>query len=372
MTILLAPDKFKGSLSAKGVCDGLAKGIKAFSAGSKILKKPMADGGDGSLAVLGYYLELETITLEVQAPLGRSISASYKKQDDKAYIELAAASGLVLLKPEERNCLLTSTFGTGQLIKDAIQNGAKTIYLFIGGSATNDGGVGIAQALGYRFYDENRQQLAPIGENLIRINRIDSQDVFFDSNQVNIKVISDVNNPFYGKNGAAHVYAMQKGASKEDIELLDEGLKSLAHQLISHGFQDMSTVAGSGAAGGVGGGAMSFLGAELMSGIQFFLELTDLESAIQACDVVVTGEGKLDQQSLQGKVISGVYEQAKYHQKPIIIVCGDADRAVAATLDIQQSYTVLEESDSLADAMEQTATKLYEIGLKIGDLLKNK
>jgi len=362
MKILLAPDKFKGSLTAQEVCTALTKGILKSHPNATIISKPLADGGDGSLAVLDYYLDLTTISKTVQDPLGRPITASYKLAKEVAYIEMAAASGLVLLKPAERNCLITSSYGTGELIADAIEKGSSNIYLFIGGSATNDGGIGIAAALGYRFYDAAGNSLSPIGENLLRIAKIDNSQLRYNLKDISINVICDVANPFYGKNGAAYVYAAQKGASPDDIVNLDNGLRNLATQLVAFNFLDIAYIAGAGAAGGVGGGAIAFLGAKLQSGIQIFIELTQLEAAIKDCDLVITGEGKLDKQTEQGKVISGVCQLAKQYNKRVVAVCGAADFPISTSLGLEGVYTIINRAVSLEDAMDNAATLLVEIG----------
>lgn len=365
MKILLAPDKFKGSLTAQAVCKALSEGIKKARPSASIVSKPLADGGDGSLAVLDYYFDLKTITKTVQDPLGRPIAASYKMQETTAYIEMAAASGLVLLQPEERNCMYTTSFGTGELIADALANGAKEVFLFIGGSATNDGGIGIAQALGYQFFDASGNALAPIGKNLLHIDTIDGSQCYLNLKKVSIKVVCDVNNPFSGEHGAAHVYAAQKGASAAEIEVLDKGLENLARQLIAHNYQDISEIPGSGAAGGVGGGAIAFLGAKLVSGIQSFLKITNLETALQQADLIITGEGKLDRQTEQGKVISGVCDLAKKYKKPVIAVCGDADLPISDSLRIDKLYTVRSRSASLEEALQNASDKLRQIGVEI-------
>jgi len=369
MKILIAPDKFKGSLTAQEVCVALSNGLKNANPNLEIITRPMADGGDGSLEVLAHYFDLKTITLEVEDPLFRPIDASYSMASTTAYIEMAAASGLALLKEKERNCMQTSSFGTGELILDAIRKGATTIYLFIGGSATNDGGMGIASALGWSFYDKGGELLVPIGENLTEVNRIDGSFLFYKPAKVNFKVICDVNNPFYGENGAAYVYAPQKGASPEEVKSLDEGLRNLAAQIKKEHLQEIGDIPGAGAAGGVGGGAIAFLDADLVSGISTFLEITTLEKQIAACDLVITGEGKLDAQTEQGKVISGVCELAAKYDKRVIAVCGAADLPISEALGIQQIYTVLSKSNSISEAMEKADDKLTEIGTEIGEQL---
>lgn len=362
MKILIAPDKFKGSLSAAAVCQALSEGLKKANPNLEISTRPMADGGDGSLEVLNHYFNLKPIEVTVNDPLFRPIKATYNVSDTTAYIEMSTASGLVLLKKEERKCKYTSTYGTGELIADALQKGLKEIYLFIGGSATNDGGIGIAAALGYRFYDILGNLLSPIGKNLLLIDRIDNSQLIFDTQKVKIKVICDVNNPLFGANGAAYVYAPQKGATPIEVAQLDQGLVNLAAKLIAYNFPNIIDLPGAGAAGGVGGGAIAFLEAQLISGIQTFLEITELESLIKDCDLVITGEGKLDAQTVRGKVISGVCSLAKKYSKPIIAVCGAAEKEVAEKLGLQEVYTIMERSNSMEEAMEKTAEKLIEIG----------
>ena len=364
--ILIAPDKFKGSLSAFEVCNALAKGLKKSNSSLDIIACPMADGGDGSLQTINYYLNLKPVELLVNDPLFRPIKSTYYRSQKIAYIEMSSASGLVLLKEEERNCMFTSSFGTGELIADAIQKGATTINLFIGGSATNDGGIGIASALGYRFFDACENLLSPIGQNLLLINRIDDSEVLFKTKEVQVKVICDVNNPFYGKNGAACVYADQKGASPIEIEQLDQGLVNLASKLLSHDYANIIDIPGAGAAGGVGGGTIAFLRAQLISGIKNFIETTQLETLIKDCDFIITGEGKLDSQTEHGKVISGVCQLAKKNSKPIIAVCGDADLPISKSLELEKVYTVLSKSKSVDEAIAKAAEKLTLIGHEIG------
>lgn len=362
MKILLAPDKFKGSLSAEEVCRALEKGLKKVRPEVEIIARPLADGGDGSLDILRHYFELQSHTCQVQDPLGRTITADYTMAKGVAYIEMSKASGLVLLKPEERTAMKTSSFGTGQLIRDALKKGAKEIYLFIGGSATNDGGTGIAKALGYRFLDKVGEELDAHGENLIHIDEIEENQVLRELKEVSVKVICDVNNPFYGPQGAAYVYAAQKGANLEEIAFLDSGLKHLADKLSGRGYVDINSIPGAGAAGGVGGGAIAFLDAKLISGIEMFLEISDLEKWVKKSDLIITGEGKMDAQTEHGKVVSGVGELAQLYGKAIIGVCGVADEGVAEKLKLNQVYTIISRSQSIEEAMNKAAEKLEEIG----------
>ncbi|RME92210.1 MAG: glycerate kinase [Bacteroidetes bacterium] len=365
MTILLAPDKFKGSLSVAQVCQALAEGIGRCYLDADIIQCPLADGGDGSLDVLAQYLDLDTVNVLVADPLGRPLQANYRRAGTTAYVELAAASGLVLLGAQERSAMDTSTLGTGQLIAHALDHGVKEVYLFIGGSATNDGGMGIAQALGYRFLDNKGQPLAPIGRNLSAVAGIDRSRIHPRLQEVYIKVVGDVDNPFYGPRGAAYVYAPQKGATAAEVSLLDQGLQHFAEQLMANGYPDIRTLAGAGAAGGVGGGTVALLSAELVSGTQTFMELSQLTRHIQAADLVITGEGKLDAQTQQGKLISGVCALAREHRKPVIGVCGAAEAGVAEALGLAAIFTILERSSSVEEAMNMAYPKLVEIGQSI-------
>ena len=361
MTILVASDKFKGSLSATEACSAIKKGILEYDNTIKVLTCPMADGGDGSLKILEEYESLDSLTVPVYDPLMRPIKAAYKTNKQTAYIEMAAASGLMLLAKKERNCMHTTTFGTGQLILNAIQKGMKNIYLFIGGSATNDGGIGMAAALGYRFLDQSDKELLPIGQSLYEIARIDDSNLFFDKNKIIIKVVSDVQNPLTGQQGAAWIYGAQKGADIEEIKLLDKGLNTLAKQLVKQTYPDINQLSGAGAAGGLGGGAVAFLGAELISGISFFIQKTALETQLKEVDLVITGEGHLDNQSLAGKVIHGVCRLAKQHKTPTMILCGRSEFQQIPSLNIEHIYSIMDISTSEKEAMEMAYHQLTKL-----------
>jgi len=321
MKILVAPDKFKGSLTALEVCNAVQKGILNVLPKAEIIKLPLADGGEGSLEALESSIKFERIYSTVNNPLYKPIKTWYGIKGDTAYIEMAKASGLQLLSSGERNPKLTTSLGTGELIVDAINHGARKIYLFIGGSATNDAAIGIAFALGYKFYDSENKELKPIGGSLLNIRTIE----FFPKvslENVDITVLTDVQNPLYGDNGAAFVYAAQKGADNASIQELDEGLKNIANLAKLKFGKDISNIAGSGAAGGIGGGMIAFCNAELKSGIEVVFELLNFDTILKQCDLVITGEGKLDKQTLEGKVVKGVIDKSNRLNKTIGIVCG--------------------------------------------------
>lgn len=366
MRILLCPDKFKGSLSAAEVCEALKAGLLASLPHAQIISRPLADGGDGSLEVLSNYIDIEWVDVSTIDPLWRPIHARYGKRGNQAFIEVSAASGLVLLEPAERSAIHTSTVGTGRVLAHAIDHGAKEIFLFLGGSATNDAGTGIAEALGYRFYDKEGNQLIPTGGSLVHINRIEKEALIFDPVELAVHLICDVDNPFFGPNGAAYVYGPQKGASNAEVELLDAGLQNLAKRLVEFHFPDVQSIPGSGAAGGIGGGGVAFLNGDIRSGTQTFLELSQMEAQIQQADLIITGEGYLDHQTVQGKLISGVAELAHKYQIPLIGVCGSAEKEAALQLGMEKIYTIIERSYSLEEAMTKGAEKLREIGLEIG------
>lgn len=366
MKVLIAPDKFKGSLSAKAVCQAIEKGLKKRGNPVEVISHPMADGGDGSLKVLADCLDLESQMVQTFDPLGREITAQYFASSNAAFIEVASASGLVLLKEKERNPLNTSTFGTGKMILDALSKGYQKVYLFLGGSATNDAGIGIAAALGCQFLDEQKRVLQPIGENLSHINSIEPSSNFdfdFDFENFNMTLLCDVTNPLFGKNGAAHVYAPQKGATAEDVEYLDKGLRNFSRVVLQQFGMDVSRLSGGGAAGGIGAGLTALFRAKMEKGFDVIAKLTDLEQQIQEADWVISGEGKLDRQSLQGKVIDGVAKLCKKYRKPLTLFVGKNDLPIqeAEVLGVKDIFSIYEMAENLEDAMENGARYLEEM-----------
>ena len=324
MKILLAPDKFKGSIDSITLCKLIQKEIAASYPDAEVESYPMADGGDGYSSIIKHYFGTNDAQALTVDPLMRQIKASYQISQDgsAAYIEMAAASGLALLADNERNPMKTSSYGTGLLILDAIKRGAKEIYLGIGGSATNDGGIGMADALGYIFLDKNGDPLEPCGENLSSITEIvmPETDLLED---IHFTVAYDVNNPFFGLDGAAHVYAPQKGANAAQVDELDEGLKSLDAVFMKYFGRSVEVAPGAGAAGGMGGGCDVFLGARLVPGIDYLIESVSLDDKIAAADIIITGEGRLDEQSFQGKVIGKLVDQARKHGTKLYAICGE-------------------------------------------------
>ena len=365
MKILLCPDKFKGSLSATEACQAIANGLKKSGRQFDIEFHPMADGGEGSLEVLSSHLNLEPQNVMTTDPIGREIRATYFTSANAAFIEVASASGLVLLKNEERNPLHTSTFGTGKLIADALAKGFRTVYLFLGGSATNDAGMGIAAALGHRFLDENNEPLEPVGKNLSKVKRIDNNRLY-DYKKIKITLLCDVTNPLFGQNGAACVYAPQKGATKDQVSMLDSGLRHFSKILLEETGVEVGSLPGSGAAGGIGASLVALFGAEIESGFAIISKLTSLEPRVQSADWVISGEGKLDEQSLQGKVVSGVIDLCQKYVKPLALFVGrnDLEENATRTLGVRQVFSITDLSRNLSDAMENGAGYLEEMALK--------
>ncbi|MCF0057329.1 glycerate kinase [Dyadobacter sp. CY356] len=324
MYILVAPDKFRGSLEATEVCQSVTEGIRLAFPDAKIVSTPLADGGEGTTRILTEGSNGKFVSAVVHDPLGRYIEAEYGLSGDgnTAFIEMAAASGLNLLKPEERNPFLTNTFGTGELILHAVNSGVKKIILGIGGSATTDAGIGMAAALGFEFLDENEQNVNPNGENLSSIKNIKTENVNPLIKPVEFIVACDVTNPLYGEFGAAYIYGPQKGADQVMVAKLDMGLKNISDIATKTFGKNISGNPGAGAAGGLGAGALWFLNAKLREGVSIVMEQTNIAEHIQKADLVITGEGKVDDQTLQGKVVKGLADLCQKNNVPLAVVCG--------------------------------------------------
>ncbi|MEO9480866.1 MAG: glycerate kinase [Maribacter dokdonensis] len=374
MKFVIAPDKFKGSLTGFEFCDAVEEGLLMVFNDAEILKKPLADGGDGTMEVAKHYIKGETVTITVKDPLFRPINASYLYSDETkiAYIEMAEASGLKLLNVDEFDCMETTTLGTGELIYDALEKGATEIILGIGGSATNDGGMGMANALGFRFLDEKGLELSPIGKHLSKVKTIDDSNKHHRLDGVKVKVACDVTNPFYGLQGAAYIYGAQKGASENEIIFLNQGLCNFA-EIIKNRYEiDLQKVSGSGAAGGVGGGALVFLNGELISGNNLVKELADFDNAINGADWIITGEGQLDEQTLSGKTIDGVVKSAKSKNIPVAALCGSVSISVAQQQKFGLNYvaSIVRGISTLNQAMEQSRDNLVNAAFNFASLLK--
>tara|TARA_R110000782_G_scaffold266526_1_gene361029 strand:+ start:2065 stop:3228 length:1164 start_codon:yes stop_codon:yes gene_type:complete len=326
MKIILAPDSFKGNLTSLQVATALEKGVKRVLPKAKCIKVPMADGGEGTVQSLVDATGGTFIRKRVTGPTGHTVSARYGMLADgeTAVIEMAAASGLPLVSGKELNPLKTTTFGTGELILDAVKRGATKIIIGIGGSATNDGGVGMAQALGVQFMNKRGKEITEFGAGgmLDKITSIDMKGLEPVIKKIKIVVASDVNNPLCGKEGASNVFGPQKGATPAMVKILNANLKHLSKVIKSDLKKDIINVKGAGAAGGLGAGLIAFTRAKMKSGIDIVLEATNFTQYIKDADLVITGEGSVDSQTAFGKTPSGVAKAARKHQVPTIAIGG--------------------------------------------------
>jgi len=374
MKIIIAPDKFKGALSATQVAQAMAEGVRLIDSTIEVLQLPLADGGEDSAAILTSAVGGRTVTIAAKDPLFRAIKASYglSANGQTAFIEMATASGLARLLNHERNPLLTSTFGTGELILDALKCGAKRLIVCIGGSATNDAGIGMAAALGYRFLDKNNAELQPIGANLAAICSIDAGHVTPLLQNIEVVVACDVTNPLHGPHGAACVYGPQKGADTTAVIQLDAGLLNFSQVIKNQLSIDLQAIEGSGAAGGLGGGCVAFLNATLQSGIDTVLQALDFEKHLKGTDLVLTGEGKIDQQTLQGKLIAGVARAAKAQHVPVAALCGSLLLSSQAIDKLGLSYatSVISGPMTLQEAINATPQNVRDSTAAIVRLLK--
>jgi glycerate kinase len=354
MNILVACDSFKDALDAAGVCRAIAAGLKRSHPGATITQMPLSDGGEGLLEVLRAPLGLDWVEAEVTDPLGRTVRARYGLSADTCVVEMAEASGLQRLTLAERDPLAASTFGTGQLLADARSRGAKRAILAIGGSATNDAGIGAAAALGWKFLDANGGALPPDGGHLGAIAKIIAAPPPFDS----MEVLCDVTNPLYGPTGAAWIYGRQKGGTDETLAQLDDGLRHIAGLVKTQLGRDVAQTPGAGAAGGLGYGAMAFFAAQLRRGIEIVLDLTGFDEAARAADIIITGEGHLDGQSAQGKLIQGLCGRSQ--GKPVIALCGklSATPQQVTAIGLQGAHCINATEKPLAEMLAATATNL--------------
>ena len=369
MKILIAADKFKGTLDAEGVCQALALGIQ--NVGHMPITFPMADGGDGTASILTKHHQGAWHTVKVKGPNGQTIEAGYgmSKDGKKAFIEMAAASGLSLVPISERDPMRASTVGTGMLISNAMNRGARHIILGIGGSATTDGGIGMATALGFQCLDVKGQSLPLGGGNLQHLSHIDGSEKHPLLEQTQFEVACDVDNPLFGEQGAAYIYAPQKGATKNQVAMLDMGLRQFG-KVVKQSFGiEISDLPGAGAAGGLGAGAVAFLGATLNAGVALVMEHTNFEKRLDDVSLVITGEGKIDQQTLHGKLIKGICDVCQQNSKPVWAVCGslEATTAEISQMGLSGAISIVSKYATLQDAMKNPAKYLTQIAEEIAN-----
>ncbi len=325
--IVIACDKYKGSMSAMQVCNIIKDAFLEVNCQAEIVVSPIADGGEGTVETLVESLNGQYVKAVVKGPSGIKTNSQFGLIDNgkTAVIEMSSASGLWLLGEDERNPMLTTTYGTGQLIIKAIEAGAEKIIIGIGGSATNDGGMGAANAAGIKFYDKTGNLLEGCGRDLLSVHRIDSSGILEKIKGISIFVACDVDNPLYGKNGAAYIYAPQKGADEYMVKLLDKGLRNLSVVIKKELKKDIRKLKGGGAAGGLGAGLSAFFGAELLPGAGIIIKATKLEQKIKDANLIITGEGAMDNQTFYGKSAYGVALLAKKYNIPVITINGSVN-----------------------------------------------
>ncbi|MGB3932729.1 MAG: glycerate kinase [bacterium] len=357
MRIIIAPDSFKGSLTAAEVAASIERGVKRVLPQAETIPVPLADGGEGTVDALVSATGGRLVTKEVTGPLGERVKVSYGLLGDgeTAVIEMAAASGLPLVPLEKRNPMLTTTYGTGELILAALDEGCRRIIIGIGGSATNDGGAGMAQALGVKLLDEEGLDIPYGAAGLARLDRIDISSLDRRLAQVEVLVACDVDNPLTGPRGAARVYGPQKGADPQMVEELDQILERFAAIILRDLGKDVKDIPGAGAAGGLGAGLMAFLNGRLAPGVELVLAAVKLEERIQkGADLVITGEGAINEQTVYGKTPIGVAKLAKRYHLPVIAIAGSIEPGAEAVFGagIDAVVAIPPGPMTLAEAME--------------------
>lgn len=374
MKIVIAPDSYKESLTALEVAEKIQEGFSQIFPSANYHLMPVADGGEGTVSAIISATEGQYLQKEVTAPLGNKVVASYGITGDgkTAVIEMAEASGLMLVPKKERNPYITTSFGTGELILDALDHGVTKIILGIGGSATNDGGVGMIQALGGRFLDNDGEELPLGGKALSNLATIDLTN--FDSRiaHCEFEIACDVDNPLTGERGASVIFGPQKGATPEMVKVLDYALYNYAMILGEHFDIDVNSIKGSGAAGGMGAASVTFLKGTLRAGVDIVTEAIHLESLIEDADLVITGEGKIDRQTCFGKVPMGVAKIAKKHHKPVIAIAGCLDEGYELTQEygIHALFSIVSAPMSLEEAYEITPENLTQLSRSVASVLQ--
>lgn len=358
--IIIAPDSFKGSLTSTEVADAIEAGILKIFPNCETVKIPIADGGEGTCDTLVKAMNGKKIKVWVHDPLMRQIEVEYGWVNDEkiAIMEMAAASGITLLRKHEQNPTVTTTFGMGEMIKDALLRGSRQFLIGIGGSATNDAGTGMLRSLGFRFLDKDGKEVDGTGGTLYQIVEIDESEAMPELVDAHFSIACDVNNPFCGPDGAAYVFAQQKGADKEMMKELDDGMEHFRKLIELKKGVDLNTIAGAGAAGGLGGGCVAFLNAQLIPGIEMILEAVQFEKHLQNADLVITGEGKLDKQTVMGKAASGILEAATRNNVPVIALGGSVeDMEELKASGFHSVFSINSESTSLEEAMKSEVAK---------------
>ena len=360
---VLIPDSFKGTLSSTEICETLERAIRVHQSDAEVVSIPVAGGGEGSVDCFLTALGGEKVNLIVNNPYMEEMNAYYGLIDDgqTAVIEMAACAGLPLVETR-KNPLKTTTYGVGELMLHAAECGVKKIVVGLGGSSTNDGGCGAAAAAGVLFYNDQNESFVPTGGTLKDIARIDVSKIAPSLKNVEIVTMCDIDNPMYGLTGAAHVFGPQKGADKDMVLYLDEGVKHLAEVIHKDLQMDLSAMPGTGAAGAMGAGMVAFFHSTLQMGIETVLDTVNFEEIIQDADYIFTGEGKIDFQSLRGKVVIGVARRAKKQGKKVIVIAGGADQGIeeAYELGVTAVFTINRLPEPLGISRHKSRENLYD------------
>ena len=373
MKIVIAPDSFKGSLSAAEVAEAIKTGFRAVYPDAEYVKVPMADGGEGTVQSLVDATSGTIITQLVSGPMGDMVAGFFGILGDRqtAVIEMAAASGIHWVRPKERDVFLASSFGTGQLINAALDRGCDKLIVGLGGSATNDGGIGMMKALGAQFFDQDGVQLAADVRALLQLASIDLQYLDPRLDKTEIVVACDVDNPLCGENGAARVFGPQKGATEEDIAVLDQALTRYGDILSANAGRDIASEPGAGAAGGMGAAFIGLIDAVLKPGVDIVIEIVDLANSLVDANLVITGEGRVDNQTIHGKTPTGVAKVAKSCNLPVICITGSVEDGADFThqLGIDEIYSVTEGDYDLTEVLIEAEHKLTQAAQKIAKSL---
>ena len=353
---IVVSDSFKGTLSSLEICEIARTSIPRFFPQCEVVTVPVADGGEGTVACFAAALNAQTVTLTVCGPCGEPVQAAYVRSGEKAIIEMAAAAGLPLAG-ERKDPEKTTTYGVGQLLRHAAEQGAKEILLGLGGSATNDGGCGCAAALGVRFLDGEGKEFVPTGGTLERIASIDVAPARTLLRGVRVTAMCDVDNPLTGPRGAAAVFGPQKGADAEMVARLDRGLRHLDRLIVRELGISVGQTPGAGAAGGCGAACIAFLGGTLCSGIDAVLDMVEFDRLLDGADLVITGEGRIDSQSVHGKAISGIAARTRKKNVPLVAIAGciAPDAEEAYTLGVTAMFGIDREALSLGEYADRSA-----------------
>jgi glycerate kinase len=372
MKIVIAPDSFKGTNTSIDVCNLIETGILRVFPDADIRKIPVADGGEGTVDAVISAVNGKTDSLEVTGPLGKPVSARFGYFGKTAVMEMAEASGLTLIQPRERNPLRTTTRGTGELLKHLVEKGFTKIILGVGGSATNDGGAGMAQGLGYILADSTDRPLEPGGAHIGSLGRITDSPLRTGLDRTEIIIAGDVTNPLLGPDGASAVYGPQKGADPETVSVLERNMTDYSKAVETYFGRSFRSIPGAGAAGGLGFGLLAFCDARIQSGIDTVLDIVGFNRLLNDADIVITGEGRIDGQSLKGKVAVGIAQRCRKHNVPVLVIAGSIGESTAPLYEcgISGIMSTVRKVQSLEEALAEASPCLVDAAERAMRLIK--